>query len=270
MIEARLIPLDVRLMNVSAAVLFVLVCAMFAVGIAGELLRSPRLAVAGITVEGVVANVNVPSVRANALPRLSGNFITMDLRKARESFERVPWVRRAVVQREFPNRLRVRLEEHVPVALWGEDGESRMVNIHGEVFEAPAAEQDVTALIRFIGPEGQATTVFEMHKSLVPLFTRLDWDMESLELTHRGGWRVVSTDGAVMELGRGELVEVVARVHRFVRTVEAVVARYGRSITDIESVDLRYPDGYALRIRGVGRVEAAPVAVPAPGKDQQR
>ena len=40
----------------------------------------------------------------------------------RDSFETVPWVRRAVVRRVWPDRLAVRLEEHRAVALWvGED-----------------------------------------------------------------------------------------------------------------------------------------------------
>lgn len=269
--ERRLIPLDVRLMNLCAAILFVGVAVAFVVGLVREVLRSPAGAVAGITIESGMAKVNALSLRANAVPRLSGNFVTMDLQLARASFEQVPWVRRAVVQREFPNRLRVRLEEHVPVALWGEEGENRMVNTHGEVFEANAGDVDVAALVRFIGPESQAVRVFEMHKVLAPVFSKIDWDVESLELTARGGWRVQMVEGASMELGRGELTEVRARIERFVRTIESVTSRYGRSVSDVETVDLRYADGYALRIRGVGRVDTAAAPTPsAAARTQQR
>ena len=269
--ERRMIPLDVRLMNLCAAILFVGVAVAFVVGLVREVLRSPAGAGAGITIERGMAKGNAPSLRANAAPRLSGKFVTMDLQSARASFEQVPWVRRAVVQREFPNRLRVRLEEHVPVALWGEEGENRMVNTHGEVFEANAGDVDVAALVRFIGPESQAVRVFEMHKVLAPVFSKIDWDVESLELTARGGWRVQMVEGASMELGRGELTEVRARIERFVRTIESVTSRYGRSVSDVETVDLRYADGYALRIRGVGRVDTAAAPTPsAAARTQQR
>jgi len=45
----------------------------------------------------------------------------------------------------------------------------------------------------------------------------------------------------------------VQRVRRFVVTVSQTSSRYGRNI---ESADLRYPSGYALRLRGVTTVAA--------------
>ena len=57
-------------------------------------------------------------------------------------FEAVPWVREARVQREFPNRLRVTLEEHQAVAWWGQAGSGYLVNRLGEVFEASPDEGD--------------------------------------------------------------------------------------------------------------------------------
>ena len=87
--ERRMIPLDVRLMNLCAAILFVGVAVAFVVGLVREVLRSPAGAVAGITIESGMAKVNALSLRANAVPRLSGNFVTMDLQSARASFEQV-------------------------------------------------------------------------------------------------------------------------------------------------------------------------------------
>ncbi|MBF9264914.1 cell division protein FtsQ, partial [Acidovorax cattleyae] len=45
------------------------------------------------------------------------------------------------------------------------------------------------------------------------------------------------------------------RTKRFVRTVARVAAQYGRRPDALESADLRHPDGYALRLRGVTTVE---------------
>ena len=56
----------------------------------------------------------------------------VDLQQVRRLFESVPWVRQAVVQREFPNRLRVTLQEHQAVAWWGESGSGQLVNDAGE------------------------------------------------------------------------------------------------------------------------------------------
>ena len=106
------LPMDVRLMNSTATLL----AALLVFGLAALLLawaaRLPAFAIRGIRVEGDVTRNSVSTIRANALPKLAGSFFTMDLRQAQRAFESVPWVRRAVVKREWPNRLAVRLEEY--------------------------------------------------------------------------------------------------------------------------------------------------------------
>ena len=52
-----------------------------------------------------------------------------------------------------------------------------------------------------------------------------------------------------IELGRGEPEELVARAQRFSSTVSQLMARYGGR--GLEAVDLRYPNGYAVRMHGV-------------------
>jgi cell division protein FtsQ len=47
---------------------------------------------------------------------------------------------------------------------------------------------------------------------------------------------------------------VSARTTRFLRTLTQVTARYSRRPDAVESADLRHPDGYALRLRGVSTV----------------
>jgi cell division protein FtsQ len=46
-------------------------------------------------------------------------------------------------------------------------------------------------------------------------------------------------------------------VQRFLGTLTQVASRYGRRPDALVSADLRYGDGYAVRLRGVGTVEAA-------------
>ena len=106
------LPADIRLMNTSALALAALgVVALIAVALLWAAHR-PVFAVRSIKVEGDLAHNSALTIRANAAPRLAGNFFTMDLAAGRRAFESVPWVRQAIVQRVWPNRLRVRLEEH--------------------------------------------------------------------------------------------------------------------------------------------------------------
>lgn len=258
MSDALPLPFDVRLMNLTAAALVLVVSA---VGLAGGLwwlLRHPAFAIAGITVQGDLVHHNAVTLRANVMPRLSGNFFTLDLAATRAAFEDVPWVRRAVVRREFPNRLQVRLQEHRAAAWWGPEPDTRLVNVDGEVFEATLDDLEPDALPRLSGPDGQAAWVLGMYRSLVPVMQGLDMAIDELELTARGNWRLRTDQGAVIELGRGEPATVAARLERFTRTVTQVVARHGRTVRALESADLRHEDGYALRLQGVSTTDTPP------------
>ncbi len=111
------LPADVRLMRTGASVLFAFALLAFIGLLLTWALRAPLFTLRGVRVEGEVARNSVTTIRANAMPKLSGNFFSLDLAQAQEAFQSVPWVRRAAVQRVWPNRLAVRLEEHRVAAL---------------------------------------------------------------------------------------------------------------------------------------------------------
>jgi cell division protein FtsQ len=249
-------PFDVKLMNLAAsALLSICLVLLLAAGVWWAL-RHPLFAIAGITVQGDVAHSSVMTLRANVAPRLAGNFFTVNLAGARQAFEGVPWVRTAVVRREFPNRLRVQLQEHQAVALWGADSESRLVNNFGEVFEANLGDVEQDELPRLAGPDEQSPQVLAMYLALKPLFGPLDLVVERLVLTARGSWQLALDSGAVIELGRGTPQEVTARTQRFVQTLTQAASRYGRRPEALVSADLRHGDGYAVRLRGVATTSA--------------
>ena len=251
-------PFDVKLMNLAGTALFAVFAVMLVAAAAWWAVRLPVFAIAGIKVQGDVSHNNAVTLRANVAPRLAGNFFTMNLARARQVFEEVPWVRRAVVKREFPNHLRVQLQEHRAVALWGSEGEPRLVNSYGEVFEANVGDVEHEELPRLAGPDNQAAQVLAMYEAMKPLFEPLDLSVERLALSARGSWQLELDTGAAIELGRGDVQEVVARTQRFTQTLTQVSARYGRRPDALLSADLRHGDGYAVRFRGVATTVADP------------
>ena len=242
------LPLDVKLMN-ALSVLLALVFAfmVLALGMAW-LTRQSFFNLTSIQVGGELTHNNTATLRANVAPKLAGNFMTADLQSTRAAFEAVPWVRRAVVQRQFPNRLKVMLQEHKAVAYWGSEGDARLVNDAGEVFEANQGDVEAEELPLLNGPEGQAPVVLQAYRELSPLFEEMDVVLEQLQLSRQGGWRAQLDSGAVIELGHGSPADLQPRLRRFIATVTQVSSRFGR---DLESADLRYGNGYALRLRGV-------------------
>lgn len=245
------LPFDVKLMNITALVLFGFFALLVVGALASWLVRHPVFSLHAISVQGELTHNNAVTVRANVAPRLAGTFFSIDLDRARQAFEALPWVRKAVVRREFPNRLNVVLHEHKAVAYWGLEGESRLLNSSGEVFEANLGEVEQDGLPRLNGPDQQSLLVWSMYQALQPRFEELDLNVEQLELTSHGGWRVLLEEGAVVELGSGSSTELLARTQRFLRTLTQVTSRYGRKPDALETADLRHEDGYAMRLRGV-------------------
>ena len=260
-------PLDVRLTNTLAAVVFAAALLVLTWAALKWATRSPVFTLRGITLEAAppagFQRTNVASVRANALPRLKGNFFSIDLDASRAAFESVPWVRRATVRRVWPNQLAVVLEEHQPAALWQGDSErrnERLVNTHGEVFEANVGEVEDEELPTLAGADAASAQMLVMLQRLGAALAPLDHHVTVLRLSSRGSWRAELDGGATLELGRGSDEEVGARVQRFARTLAEAAARFsaaGEKPRALLAADLRHPDGYALRLAGIGTATAA-------------
>ena len=244
------LPTDVRLMNGVASAVFVLAAVALAAAGVLWLTRAPVFTIRSIQLDGELSRNSINTIRANAMPSLKGNFFSIDLQRARAAFESVPWVRQAVVRRIWPDRLAVRLEEHRATAIWkGDDGGERLVNSHGEVFEANVGDVEDDGLPTFSGPDGSSAQMLAMLQTLQPVFRRIELEVDTVHLSGRGSWRIDLDSGAVIELGRGGEAEVLARSERFVRTLSQVTARFRQQ--PLEYADLRHADGYAVRLTGV-------------------
>ncbi|RMX04054.1 FtsQ-type POTRA domain-containing protein [Corticibacter populi] len=244
-------PMDVRLMNATASVVFTGVFLLLCAAAVGWALRNPAFAIARVEVFGNPQHSNALALRANVLPQLQGNLFTLNLAAARQAFEQMPWVRSATLRRAFPNTLQVQLEEHQPVALWEDETGSAMVNSFGEVFEANRGEVEHENLPRLAGPQEQSAQVLAMYRDLLPQFAGLPVHPAALYLTPRGNWQMYLSNGAQLELGAGEPVEVGQRLAHFLQSLPEALAPLGRSMNGLEYADLRHGNGYAMRLRGV-------------------
>ena len=267
---------DVRLMNFAARALLTGVALACVATAAWWALRQPMFAIGRITVDGDVEHNSATSLQANIVPLLQGNFITLQMAQAQAAFESAPWVRRAVVRREFPNLLHVTLQEHVPAAYWGKDGK-QLLNVQGEIFDGQdgdddssadpdgleteneaAASESMSSIPRLDGPPEQAPEVLAMYRRLAPLLAPLGLRMQELTLMERGNWRARLNQNATLELGGGTADELATRLSQFAATAGEVAARHQRQPQAIISADLRHAGGYALRLHGISTATGQP------------
>lgn len=267
---------DVRLLNAVANGLMAVAAAALLAAAASWLVHRPDFALRVLVVEPASAeqplqHVNRATLRAAGASRLRGNFFTVDLEAVRESFEAVPWVRRAQVRRIWPNTLRVGIEEHRPLAVWG-DG--RLVNRQGELFTANVAEaQAESELVEFSGPPGSESEVTRRWTELQGQLAPLAIAPAAMMLSARYAWSARLDNGTLLLLGREQGLPIADRVARWVALYPTVQARLNREVV---SVDLRYPNGFAMRAPGAldkappERATPRPAASrAAPARDRQ-
>lgn len=245
---------DVRALNLLTGVLLGLFVVIVAGAAIARVTRLGMFDLRGIVVRGDARHLSLPTIRASAVPQLRGNFFSIDLTEARRAFETVPWVRRASVSRRWPNQLVVDIEEHVPIANWA-DG--RGVDTEGGLFAVNTAELEEYANLPLLdGPPGSERLVAQRLRDFTAWFKPIGRRPEEVALSRRYAWSVTLDDGLVVELGReqegGSLAQ---RVARFVATIGRVSKQWGG---EIETVDLRYPNGYAVRVAGVKFVAPTP------------
>ncbi|HEX2334025.1 MAG TPA: cell division protein FtsQ/DivIB [Burkholderiales bacterium] len=204
------------------------------------LLLPQRFPVTQVELKGELKNVTRAQIEA-ALPRAAGNFFAADLAEVRASVERLAWVRRVAVRRVWPGRLEVAVEEHVALARWGTGDEmSRLVNTFGETFSANTKQ----ALPVFVAPGGTAAEVVRRYRRFNELVAPLGTSVERVVLTQRLAWQLRLGNGLHVMLGRdADLAE--ERLRRF---VESYAVTVGKTKKRHEYVDLRYPNGFALRV----------------------
>lgn len=234
---------DTKQLNAIAACLLVLVFAALCWSALAWMVRQPPFAFREVLVHGPLERVNPAHVEAVIRDELSGTFFTMDLDKSRAALTRVPWVRNVALRRQWPRRLEVTIEEHVPLARWNDGA---LVNTDGEVFTADYDDE----LPQFRGPGSRAIEVAGRYREWARLLAPLGLTLHEVRLSPRGGWHLRTVGGAgplAVGLGRDDPA---ARLSRFVAIYGRTVAALARGGTQIEHVDLRYRNGFAARVPG--------------------
>jgi len=241
-----------RLSNAAAGALVALAFSLLAYAGARVLFDSPAFLLRTIVVEGGLQRVERREIVDALQGRLSGTFFTVDLESVRSLFEGIPWVRRAELRRVWPDSLQVRVEEQVALARWGQGRKAQLVNLQGELFRGQSDEP----LPVLAGPAGTESEVARRFLEFRGLLAPLGLEPRQVLLSSRLAWQLRLSNGLTIQLGRdSERDRVEDRLARFVSVFPKTLAD---SRQRIDYVDLRYPNGLAVRISERPRSEPAP------------
>jgi len=227
--------------------------------------RLPLFPLREVVVTHALREVRRSEIERTLAGRLQGNFFSVNLDAVRQSLEQLPWVRHAEVRRQWPATIEVSLEEHVPVAFWGQ-GSGQLVNTYGEVFaaviKAPAPTPGPMPIL--VGPTGLAPEMLGYYRQAEEMLKPLGRLPRVISVSPRLAVQLKLDDGMVVELGRQQLkAPLRQRLERLVDYYPSVLAA-ARQKPSV--VDMRYPNGFALRVAANTAANAASTAIENKGK----
>ena len=230
-----------RLLNILANSLFTLVVLAAAAVISPSVINLPVFALKEINITGTnqtdgrLKYITREQIRGLVSSKIDGSFFTVELDAIGNIFEKLPWVRAVSVRRNWPHGLEIKLEEQVVLA---RRENLELVNIYGEVFAATTDKR----LPQFTGPVEGSYEVSQKYVIFQKLLQPLQKRITQINFSPRQAWRIHMEDGAVLELGR-EKVE--ARLGVYVSAYDHIISQFKKKIT---YVDLRYPNGFSVRV----------------------
>ena len=226
-----------RLLNVAAGFLVGLAGLAFAFAGLQLLLHSGLCPLREVTVRGELKHTTRAEIEAALQGRVAANFFEVALPEVRLAVEQLPWVRRVSVRRVWPDRLELSVEEHVALARWGDGA---LINTFGERF----AGRSDAPLPQFAAPPGAEAEVARRYARFAQTLAPLGTGLEQVVLTPRFAWQLRLANGLHLVLGR-DADAAQARLERFVAVFAATL---GKAARRYDYVDLRYPNGFALRV----------------------
>lgn len=246
-----------------------------------RLLSPAEFHIEKVRVSGAVEQVDAAEVEKRIWQTLRGNYFALDLERLEAAVETLPWVHGAAVRRRWPGSLLVEVDEVQPVAKWG-DGQ--WLNVTGELVQLPD-DAELEALPRLTGPTGEEAKLWSRFRAWQGLMAANGAVLRTLALDERGTWTLrfslsplaaspapvaeetepaggkEAAAGQPAQAGVAPLAQPVARREvrivarseevdrQLARFVKALKFTFLDQLEQIDYVDLRYPNGFAIRWR---------------------
>jgi cell division protein FtsQ len=191
-----------------------------------------------VEITGDLDHVDRAALERRLLPAAVGGFFSVDVAAVSLAARDEPWVKRALVRRVWPDKLVVEIVGHRAIARWGKDG---LLSDSGEVFAVAGPLPDHQPALS--GPDGAPPPrQFAAYDRFSRLLDGLP-PVRAVRQEARGAWQIGLANGLTVIVGRKD---VAARLKRFAAVYKSRLAGVA---PPIDSVDLRYSDGFAVRFK---------------------
>jgi cell division protein FtsQ len=193
--------------------------------------------ISSVTVVGQLEHVSSAEVSALARRVVARRgLVSLPVDELRRVIRLVPWVDDVAIERLWPHGLRLHITEQVAVARWNG---AELVNQRGELFGS-GSQQVPPGLPALNGPEGRIDEVFARYVQLRASLAAAGAVLKAVSVDARGAWELSVEAGITVRLGRSDVAA------RFQRLIDAAWPAIGARAADINYIDMRYTNGFAV------------------------
>jgi len=192
-----------------------------------------------VEIEGEFKYLMPEDLKRRAMPEVRGGFFSVQLETIRDSLLQLPWVEDVSIYRQWPQTLRIRVMEKLPVAYWGDSG---YVSSKGELFEPELINKDLS-LPLLMGMEGQHVAMLKELGRMQLLIAELNMNVLEIKQDARRSWVLALSSGFELRLGRNNMHK---RLQRFVDVYNQYLKKQE---SKIKHIDMRYTNGFAVAFK---------------------
>jgi len=229
---------DWRWLTNAAKVLTACICSLVAIMLLSDFAANQQKATAKrVVVEGELSHLPQSEVQSAIEQKVTGAFYRVDLDEIRSTLEQISWIKTANVSRRWPKTLIIQIEEHRPIARWGEKA---MISDDGEVFAHNDFYQG-PRLTQLYAASDRADDVLSQYLVLSSHMAQHNIEVTQLHLERSGAWKALLNDEIELLLGYRNLVNRIKILDRVLK------GGINRKISEINRLDLRYEDSVAVQ-----------------------
>jgi len=204
-----------------------------------------RFPIRSVVVEGVYQFADQNQMRERVMTQASRGFFNLEIEDIRKEVEDLPWVNNAYVRRVWPESISVHVEEHNPVARWGDN---ELISDGFKLFSPPQlngqpdaeVEQLVARLPHLHSPERRHVSLLKLLNETKHMLESVEAPLEGMTEDERRSLTLHLKNNVKVVIGHREVHE---RIDRFSQIFRSYVAPV---YDDISKVDMRYTNGFAM------------------------
>lgn len=224
-------------LRLAAWIIAIVLVALPVVGVLEGWFASDRWPVRELRLHATFSHVSAAELRAAVTPELGAGFFAIDLGKVRDAVAALPWVGQVEVSKHWPDALDITVTEIRPIAHWGD---SALLDRDGRIFRVPDAGV-VNGLPQFNAPDDRTADVMAFYRTALTDFTPYNLRVVGVDLSARGSWTLVLSNGGRVVVGNDHPDR---RLARFAASLPILMRGHGDGFT---YADLRYSNGFAVR-----------------------